>query len=114
MEGGGRELFVFYQIQPPAIGLLEYIGLGWRAFFPAGTCPGQGVSQNTSCEFVICTDFLPYISQIPASGYILPGTSVDVRSSVRKHNTFWHHWLLRMELDAGDRGLVKGMGSRYG
>ena len=39
------------------------------------TCPRQEVSGNTSSEFVIGTDFLPYILRIPVSGYFLPGTS---------------------------------------
>jgi len=42
-----------------------------------GTCPRQEVSGNTSGEFVIRTDFLPYILRIPVSGYFLPGTSMS-------------------------------------
>lgn len=43
---------------------------GYRTL-PSGT----KYPKNTSCEFVIRTDFLPYILPIPAFGYLLFGIS---------------------------------------
>lgn len=46
-----------------------------ESFLPAA-CPRRGVSENTNREFVIRTDFLPYILRIPTLGYLLHGTSM--------------------------------------
>lgn len=39
------------------------------------TCPRQEISENTSREFVIPTEVLPYILRAPVLGYLLLGTS---------------------------------------
>jgi len=60
------------------------MGVFWREMhawmceegYRTSTLPsGTKYPKNTSCEFVICTDFSPYILPIPAFGYFLLGIS---------------------------------------
>lgn len=72
-----------------------------ESFLPAA-CPRRGVSENTNREFVIRTDFLPYILRIPTLGYLLPGTSTGTRG------------LVPLAWDPSNRKFSFSLASNYG